>query len=509
MSFKDIKIYNLLFIIILIIQTVLLWFHLDSKAVLTAEEAYSYYLANSKSDYFLSDNGSLKSSLANRWLDGKFFNDYICPDKDNCFNYLNINKNIIENTCQPLYYYFLHTICSFFPNHFSKWYGLGFNLFLFIITQILLFNVSKKVVKKNRLAFFICFLYGFSAAAVDNFTYISFIALLTVFCLLLIKVFIKCLEGNFSFIKFMEIFLMTIIGCLTHYLFLLYLIIILITFIIIKRRDKKLILCISASAIFGIICSYLVFPETADYIISYIYSYGVVSGVNSLIPNIGAFSFIIRKFLGIPFPYYLYVGSLLFIYSCVILLKYYIEKQLNNLNKEVLYLTFIPPLISVMIISFCINHNNIEGFSFKYYLCFYPLVAVFIISVFYNIKNMTFLILLLILTMIFPINRTCFVLKDFNNQYTSVEKILKNNRVVFCLNENEYDFGILTNFTLCREVYLNVCDNNKPNIEEILLNSSDKTYFVVKNDMCLDNLNKYKILSGFLSNNRINVYKIN
>jgi hypothetical protein len=81
--------------------------------------------------------------------------------------------------------------------------------------------------------------------------------------------------------------------------------------------------------------------------------------------------------------------------------------------------------------------------------------------------------------------------------------------VVFCLNENEYDFGILTNFTLCREVYLNVCDNNKPNIEEILLNSSDKTYFVVKNDMCLDNLNKYKILSGFLSNNRINVYKIN
>ena len=33
----------------------------------------------------------------------------------------------------PLYYFLLHTVCSFFPGIFSKWFGLGLNLLFFII----------------------------------------------------------------------------------------------------------------------------------------------------------------------------------------------------------------------------------------------------------------------------------------------------------------------------------------------------------------------------------------
>ena len=51
----------------------------------------------------------------------------------------------------PLYYMILHIICSLFPGVFSKWFGLGLNLGLFVVCYWLLAYLSYHVFHKKKI----------------------------------------------------------------------------------------------------------------------------------------------------------------------------------------------------------------------------------------------------------------------------------------------------------------------------------------------------------------------
>ena len=79
------------------------------------------------------------------------------------FNYKNVYYNQTLDCHPPLFYYAIHTICSFFPASFSKWYGFSLNIIIFILVQILLFILSKKIFDSDKNALLTCFIYGFSS----------------------------------------------------------------------------------------------------------------------------------------------------------------------------------------------------------------------------------------------------------------------------------------------------------------------------------------------------------
>ena len=82
----------------------------------------------------------------------------------------------------PFYYWILHTVCSFFPGRFSKWFGLGINLAAFGIGMFLLWILALQITKgREDLSCLVCFFYGFTPAVLSSVVFIRMYALLTVF----------------------------------------------------------------------------------------------------------------------------------------------------------------------------------------------------------------------------------------------------------------------------------------------------------------------------------------
>lgn len=128
----------------------------------------------------------------------------------------------------PVYYWALHTICSFFPGQFSKWFGLAINLAAFGVSMFLLYYLTMLVTKRGeKLAFFVCFFYGFTPAVMSSVVFIRMYALLTVFVYLCAILHIRAMEreeGALSFWEFLlPVAVVTYLGFLTQYYYFIFL----------------------------------------------------------------------------------------------------------------------------------------------------------------------------------------------------------------------------------------------------------------------------------------------
>ncbi|MEE6207837.1 MAG: hypothetical protein VZR95_07285, partial [Alphaproteobacteria bacterium] len=97
------------------------------------------------------------------------FTTYLTVQPEHRFRYEYLQNNLLAHP--PLYYIIFHTISSFFPNVFSKWFGLGLNLLLFLITQLLLYGLGKQFLTEKKVFLPLIF-YGFSIPAICCVTYI-------------------------------------------------------------------------------------------------------------------------------------------------------------------------------------------------------------------------------------------------------------------------------------------------------------------------------------------------
>ena len=514
MSVKKNKRYIFIFTLLILIQSVLIWVHMLKKDALSVDEVYSYSLSNSSCGLLFPSKILIPSNqydIWNKWIPGKVFKDYLTTSPHNSFNYRNVYENQTQDTHPPLYYYLIHTICSFFPEELSKWQGLSLNLVLFIITQLLLFQVSKNIFKSNKLALLVCLLFGFSNASIDNFVYISFNSLLTLFNLLLLNFFIKNIDNNnFSIKKFLEFFLIVVSGGFTHYLFLLYTIAIIIVFSIIAYYKK------SYNSLSFTICSflvcitalYLLFPEMIQQISISFNTSEILSGINPIIPGIGFISNFIRKFFSVPDPYYSYLTTFLIIfffsYGCWKLIDHYYP------NKPSILLTAIPIIIVFSLQSLYMNYEYFNYNYIKYFFSYYPIIAIILLLVFKQFNKPYILILLVLFTFISScINLNYKVLNDFNNNSLTIENTLKANNAILVFN-NFQDIQIMAPYLqLCDKVYLLPIDKQslaETNFSQ--LPSTGKKYMILTSNVAYSGNNYPVILSNYISNEKVDIYEI-
>ena len=505
-------IYKLLLTLIIIIQATLLIYHMDKKADLYVDEIYTFTLANSNNGMYFPPTifkSSPVSDLTNKWIDSKIFKDYLSVTQDNKYNYSKVYDNQLDDTHPPLYYCLIHTICSFFSNTFSKWYGFSLNLVLFIITQLLLFKVSKTILNSNKYALFTCIIYGFSCASTDNYTYISTNALLTPLYLLSLNYFIRNLDKRITIPKFIELFTIILIGGLTHYLFILYITLLALTFIVlsIKNNNSKKAYSILCTTLFTFLWIYLLFPDIKNQILYSIYVQEIILGVDNQIANIGAFSYLIRKILGIPFPYYFYIGALCFIVLSTIVLIKIIKQYFDKQN--LMFLTIIPTFIATMIISFCINYNETEINPIKYFLPFLPIVAIFGTSFLKKINYKYVTVIFIIIATLSPLWRTSLFLKETSNNYSSIKNLLAGNNVIVYLPDKNNLQALVTTFSLCNKIYLSSYTNQKLNeIPVAPFKQKEKTYLLTDNTVKLDDVSYKKLKTCKISNYEVNVYEL-
>ena len=505
--------YIILFFIILIIQTTLIFFYLRNKAGLATDEIYTFSLSNSSNGMYFFPNIFNKAPAFNfekQWIDGAVFNAYLCTDENNKFNYSNVRDNQVQDTHPPFYYYLIHTICSTYPDSFSKWYGLGLNLFLFICSQLMLFRLSLTILESKKYAFLVCVFYGFSLAAADNIAYISVNSLLTFINLILVNLLIKCLNNKFSLFLFVELMLLVLVGGLTHYTFILYVFILVSTFAVITivNKNRKQAFSVFITTMLGVLCIYLIFPEIINQLLYSIYVQEVLIGIDNLIPNIGAFSHLIRKFLGIPFPFYFYLGIVLFIGCCGWIALYVINKYYKNQAKEKLCLSVIPAFITIILISLGINYNSTDVNPLKYFFCFFPFIAVFLIAVLKELKYSKIIVSLLILLSVVPFGEKYYSRFETQNLYKSMEDTVIGSRIILCVPIYRNLQSYVQYLALSEKAFIiRYGEDEIVDLSSIPLSDSKKTYLVAIGDCKLKAFGYSHLLSNNTSLDRVNIYE--
>ena len=279
-----------LLIAIIILSETIIFHNATLKSGFHIDELLSFGHSNSSNGGFLfpvNFSGYVtdeNDEVYNNWIEPDVFWDYLTVQEDEIYKYSEISKNLSDSVHPPLYYFFLHTVCSFFPENFSKWLGIIPNMVIFSFVLIILYKLSLLLLKSRAKSLLVCSVFGFSLEAVNATLFIRSYLLLTLITLLLVLETIKFLfDLQPKPSRLIKIFLIALLGSLTHYYFYVFLVIFTSfvgVYLLLKKQTKMLYSFIGV-ILFSILLSFLISPNVVRHL--FYSTRGLESGIRALV----------------------------------------------------------------------------------------------------------------------------------------------------------------------------------------------------------------------------------
>ena len=245
--------------VIIILSLAISTFYMATKQGFHEDELLTYNLANS----------SKQLNVDGGWNSPEDFNEYLAVSENDRFDYAQVYENqIIDASHPPFYYALVHTVCSMFPNVFSKWLAYSINVLAMVGILILLFKIGKKVTGNNLYALIASGAYALSIACITTTIYLRMYATLTFFVLAFLYMSLVMYERK-NTVRLSDCLMLTLIvilGILTQYYFILFAGLIGLVFLVfkIKERNIKDLIKYIIAAVIGAVIALCIYP----YIIS-------------------------------------------------------------------------------------------------------------------------------------------------------------------------------------------------------------------------------------------------
>ena len=223
------------------------------------DELWSFGLANSNYHPHIFSDGALDRG----WINSDYIKDYLVVDKDHRFDYASVVDNQKHDVHPPLFYIILHTVCSFFPETFSSWFAVIPNLIFFGLSLIVLFKLSKLLLKNDIASLAVVLFYGFSNAGISTAIYIRMYLLFTLFTLLYIYVNVKMITKNEQTTgNLVALSIMLFAGFMTHYYFIIiaFLVSMLYSLWLLTRKQWKTFAKYAAFALASLLLVVFLYP---------------------------------------------------------------------------------------------------------------------------------------------------------------------------------------------------------------------------------------------------------
>ena len=171
-------------LVVLILQSLIYIYFGNQKVGFHIDEFYTYALSNGqeRANDFIED-GRI-------YAGGSPFTEHYTTNKDNRFDYEMVWRNQAEDVHPPLYYFFIHTISSFLPGVFTKWIGLGVNIFFSLVVTILVYLVSKEFLKDKKAVFLSTVLFSVCPAVINSIMFLRMYILLNIWILAVVWIFL-------------------------------------------------------------------------------------------------------------------------------------------------------------------------------------------------------------------------------------------------------------------------------------------------------------------------------
>lgn len=254
----------ILMVAIIVLQVIAALCFCNAKKGFHYDENYSYYSSNVTAGLRLPDNG---------WMKGSDIRDEFRVTEGMTFNYSVVKTMQSFDVHPPLYYYVLHTVCSFTPGIYSKWQGLAINIVFYVIFLVLLGIIAWDISDKDsKVALSVVLLAGFSPAVISGVTFIRMYMMLTALCMLSILIHLEAIREpvKIGWRFYLAVLATTLTGFMTHYYYAVFLFFeasFVCIYLWIKREHRKKSYIYAISVLTGMVLEVVHFPSTASHIL--------------------------------------------------------------------------------------------------------------------------------------------------------------------------------------------------------------------------------------------------
>lgn len=248
------------------------------------DEIYSYGLSNNQTGIAINYEWNQTYEDPEQ-----LYLDYLTVQLGHRFDYANVWKNQSKDVHPPLYYALLHTICSFFPGKFSVWQAAVINIIFGLLIVLMVLKICEEIFEINDKKILFCILIGFIGGAVHIVTFLRMYMMLMFECTLAAYLLLKHIEKQFHRKDYLALVLITLCGALTHYYFIVYIVLSCIIFgiiMLLQKRWKETIIFSVAEVLTGGL-SVLIFPSMIKHMFL---GYRGIEAIDNLI-NITAYDF--------------------------------------------------------------------------------------------------------------------------------------------------------------------------------------------------------------------------
>lgn len=221
------KIFPLLLYCLFILFMILV---IGNKKNLHVDEVQSYGLSNHEGGMEFEEGCTYYPSNV-LWL------DYMTADSENRFHYGKVWRNQASDVHPPLYYAILHTICSFFPGSFSKWFAGVINILFATGTLFVFRKMVSLLMCDEKLQRLISIAFIGSAGILSAVSFFR-MYIMAMFWVTVLTYLVWKQIGESSWKFYIELFLCVVCGALTHYYCVLYAILISIAYGILLLYKK-------------------------------------------------------------------------------------------------------------------------------------------------------------------------------------------------------------------------------------------------------------------------------
>ena len=225
----------ILLVIIILLQVIYKIYVDYNKQDFFVDEIYSYGLMNYKQAFIFEED-----NFINNWHNKEYFNDYLTVSEEEAGDFSRAYENQKEDYHPPFYYILLRIMAGFTIGSFTKWTGLILNIIIFIVCDIILFLIGKKLFRNNIYSLLLVLAYGFSKFSAENTLFIRMYQLLELQLLLLTYWGIKsCYKKDLKLKNVISFVILIVLGSLTQYYYILFFIGFSVLYIIRYIRTKQ------------------------------------------------------------------------------------------------------------------------------------------------------------------------------------------------------------------------------------------------------------------------------
>ncbi|MDD3413378.1 MAG: hypothetical protein PHY47_05200 [Lachnospiraceae bacterium] len=249
--------------VIMVLSVIIMIYYGNHKEYLYYDEVLSYTAANNPT-------GLSFKFQPNTWYQGYDFVKPLTVQAGHRFDYAMVWANQASDTHPPFYHTLLHTICSFFPGVFSKWFALSINIVALLIIEIIVYKIATLIFKNNKwLPFITVMAYIGSIAVITQMMFLRMYMVQQIFTSLALLLHIKFFNEkikNKSF--FIALFITTILGALTQYYYLLFAFFLAVYFCIylLFTSHIKEVLGYAITMLGSMTTAFLIFPATIKHL---------------------------------------------------------------------------------------------------------------------------------------------------------------------------------------------------------------------------------------------------